>query len=376
VSWYDPTSWNVDWLGGNTAAAPPTQYKDQSQITGIINSGIAGVDGRQAPQTGTTQLGAAARIDPSQQGQFRDLQMQQANRLNAISSGQQMGPGEMAAQRAAQSAYAQQVGMANMQRGGGAPGAGIAAARNQVTIAGNAAGQGAQAAMSDQQNANAQLTNALNAGRSTDVGLATSQAGLNQQTTLQQGQMDQATKLANLDAQLRQTGMNDQARLAYLQQLTGMDANQLNASLQLYGVQKGAGSGLLGSLMSQGGQVAGMAAGAGGGAGAGAGGAAAMASDERLKTNITDARSEIDAMLDGLAPRSYDYKDQKWGKGRRAGIMAQDLERSAAGKRIVMETSEGKMLDVNKALSASLAASARLNERVRMLEGKGGKDVA
>jgi hypothetical protein len=56
--------------------------------------------------------------------------------------------------------------------------------------------------------------------------------------------------------------------------------------------------------------------------------------------------------------------------------MAQDLERSAAGKRIVSETSDGKMLDVNKALSASLAASARLNERVRTLEGKGGKDVA
>jgi hypothetical protein len=285
--------------------------------------------------------------------------MQQANRLNAISSGQQMGPGEMAAQRAAQAAYAQQVGMANMQRGGGAPGAGLAAARNQATIAGNAAGQGAQAAMSDQQNANAQLTNSLNAGRSTDVGLATSQAGLNQQTNLQQGQMDQAAKIANLDAQLRQTGMDDQARIAYLSQLTGMDANQLQAATSTYKTQKDS-PGMVGQIA----QVAGPILGA------------MMMSDETKKKNVTDARSEVDAMLDALAPMSYDYKDERYGKGRRAGIMAQDLERSAAGKRIVSETSDGKMLDVNKALSASLAASARLNERVRTLEGKGGKDVA
>ncbi len=237
--------------------------------------------------------------------------------------------------------------------------AGLAAARNQVAIAGNAAGQGAQAAAADQQNANAQLTGALNSGRSADVGLATSQAGLNQQTNLQQGQMDQTAKLANLDAQLRQTGMNDQARIAYLSQLTGMDANQLQAQMQLYATQKGQ-TGLLPGLVSQMGQTAGQMA--------------SMASDERLKTNVADARSEVDEMLDALSPKSYDYKDEKWGKGRRAGIMAQDMERSEAGRRVVFETPEGKMLDVNKALSAALASSARLNERVRKLEG--GKDAA
>lgn len=361
MSWYDPTSWNIDWLGGNTAQAPSTNYKDQTQIQNTINSGISGVDNRQAPQAGGTQLAPSAQIDQSQQGQFRNMQMDQAGRLSAIANGQQMGPGEMAAKRAAQQAYAQQVGMANMQRGGGAPGAGLAAARNQVTIAGNAAGQGAQAALSDQQSANAQLTNALNAGRGTDVGLATSQAGLNQQTNMQQGQMDQSTKLANLDAQLRQSGMNDQARIAYLQQLTGMDANQLNASLQLYGIQKGS-TGLLPGLVSQAGQTAGAMA--------------SMASDERLKKDVTDARSEIDEMLDALSPKSYDYKDEKFGKGRRAGIMAQDMLKSTAGRRIVEEHPEGKMLDVNKALSAALASSARLNERVRALEGKGVKDAA
>lgn len=485
----------VDWFGGATAGDAQTGYADRGQILDIINGGIQGIDHRLSPGTQAATLAPAAQIDTSQQGQFRNLQMDQANRLNAIASGNQMGAGEMATRRAAQQAYAQQVGQANMQRGGNAPGAGLAAARNQVTIAGNAAGQAQQAALSDQQNANAQLTGALNSGRNTDVGLATSQAGLNQQTNLQKGQMQQAANLANLDAQLRSTGMNDQARIAYLQQLSGMDANQLNAAMQAYQVQKQS-SGMFGSIVGAIAPIAGVLGAAGvfgggsktdsggdpsgpvtspsdpslpgntlgdqfphggdpggggtgdpsnpgGGGGGGTGdpsnpgggfsggtgtvtsGLTAapqqgtppqqmapvqrgqglpqsygyqqpqygyraptygykapeqsdmyMASDERLKKDVTDARSEIDAVLDALSPKSYSYKDEKHGKGRRAGIMAQDLERSPAGKRVVEDRPDGKMLDVNKALSLALASSARLNERVRKLEGKGGKDAA
>lgn len=483
----------VDWFGGATAGDAQTGYMDRQQILDTINGGIQNIDHRLAPGAIAPTLAPAAQIDQSQQGQFRNLQMDQANRLNAIASGQQMGAGEMASRRAAQQAYAQQIGQANMQRGGNAPGAGLAAARNQMTIAGNAAGQAQQAALSDQQVANAQLTGALNSGRTADVGLATSQAGLNQQTNLQQGQMQQQVALANLDSQLRSTGMNDQARIAYLQQMTGMDANQLQAAMQAYQVQKQS-TGMFGSIVGAIAPIAGAAGalglfgggsdkksdpsggsdpsgdpggggpvtspsdpslpgndpsnpsndpsnpgnpndggghqGPGGGyAGPGVGMASSgltaappqgtppqqvapvqrgmglpqsygyqsprygytgptygyqdpqqqkmyMASDERLKKGIRDAGREVDAVLDALAPRSYSYKDEKFGKGRRAGIMAQDLERSEAGKRVVEERPEGKMLDVNKALSLALASSARLNERVRKLEGKGDKDAA
>jgi hypothetical protein len=497
----------VDWFGGATAGDPQTGYQDRQRILDVINSGISGVDNRTAPTAQAAQLQPAAsaaqtQIDQSKQDQFRNMQISQANRLNAIAGGQQMGAGELATRRAAAQAYAQQIGQANMQRGGNAPGAGLAAARNQVTIGGNAAGQAQQAALSDQQNANAQLTGALNAGRNTDVGLATSQAGLNQQTglanagfmqqtNLQQGQMNQAANLANLDAQLRQTGMNDQARVAYLQQLSGMDANQLNAAMQAYQAQKQS-SGMFGSIMGavapivgalgavgvlgggggtdSGGDSSGPVTspsdpslpgntlgdqfphgggpddpsnpGGGGGGGTGdpsnpgggfSGGTGTatsgltaappqqgtppqqtapavrgggmpqnygyqapqygykapqygyrspdqsdqyVASDKRLKKDVTDARSEVDAVLDALSPKSYSYKDEKYGKGRRAGIMAQDLERTPAGKRVVEDRPDGKMLDVNKALSLALASSARLNERVRELEGKGAKDAA
>src|SRR5580658_7548748 len=55
-------------------------------------------------------------------------------------------------------------------------------------------------------------------------------------------------------------------------------------------------SNLLGGLLNQGGQIAGV-----------------IASDERLKTEITDARSEVDQMLDRLLPKAYVYKDSKHG---------------------------------------------------------------
>ena len=320
------------------------QYTDRDQIHGAISQGLYGVDRRQAPQIGQQY------IDPSQQAQFRQYQLDQANRLNAIASGQQMGAGEMATRRAAQQAYAQQVGMANMQRGGGAPYAGLQAARNQVAIQGNAAGQAQQAALNDQAAANAQLTNALGQGRTADIGLAT-----------QQAQMNQAQQLANADMQLRQMGLDDQTRLAYLQQLAQMNATELTGQNAAAVANQQMNNQLMGAGISAGGQILGAyLANRGGGQ---------VASDERLKTDVTDARSEVDEMLDALAPKSYVYKDEKFGKGRRAGIMAQDLQRSTAGARIVEDTPEGKMLDVNKALSAALAASARLNERVRRLEG-------
>lgn len=101
------------------------------------------------------------------------------------------------------------------------------------------------------------------------------------------------------------------------------------------------------------------------------GGVGSFVSDRRAKTDIASAGDEVDEMMDGLAPYRYSYKDAAHGTGPRAGIMAQDLEKSAAGRRVINELPGGtKALDANKALSAALAMSARLNERVRKLEKK------
>jgi len=65
---------------------------------------------------------------------------------------------------------------------------------------------------------------------------------------------DIQTQMANVDAQLRAMGMNDQARLGYLAQLTGMDANTLQAQMAQYSAAQQR-PGMLGPLIGAGGQI-------------------------------------------------------------------------------------------------------------------------
>jgi Chaperone of endosialidase len=327
MAWYNPLTWGEKTASTTlTDYAKGSQFQDRGQIMGQITPGMA--TNRQAPQTTTDNP-------------FRSAQLNQLGQLQGIASGQQQGAGELAVQRQAQNAQAAQ--QAQMRMRGGGAGGGLASlnqANAGAGISSNAMGMGQQAAMGDQMNAQ----------------------GLAAQIAAQGSGQDQQTKLANLDAQLKQMGMDDAQRLAYLQQLTGMNATSLQTSVgAMQAAQAGNKPGIFPGLLQVGGQL-----------GAAALMPGAMASDERLKEEITDAGSEVDAMLDALHAKAYKYKDEKWGKGRRAGIMAQDLERSEAGKRIVMDTPEGKLLDVNKAVSAALASSARLNERIRKLERKAG----
>ncbi len=349
--------------------------------------GMLDAQGRAAPQAGRTQIGqvstyGGATINQGPQDQFRARELALADRLTGISTGAQQGAGELAVQRQGQRAAAQQIGMARMQRGAGAGMAGLTAARNVGNLGIATAGQAQQAAMGDQQMANQTLSGLLGQGRGADIGLATSQAGMQQQAGLasmdarnqrvfQQAGLDQATSLANMQARLQQTGMNDQAALGYLAQLYGLDVAEMQARLQAEQLRQGqqqidnAESIGLGDLLQAGGTL---------------GAAKLAASDRRLKKDIKVADATIDDLLDNLRPYTYRYKDEKHGKGERAGIMAQEMERSEMGRRIVTETADGKMIDINKAVSATLAAAARLNQRVRTLEeaaeARGGVKVA
>lgn len=314
--WYNPFSWDMI-----TNANAPTQYADRNQLMGYVNQGMGqgGIANQQAPQL---QMGG----DP-----FRQAQLQQLGQLQGIASGQQQGAGELAAQRQYQQAMAAQQAQARMARGGG--NAALAyrnAANQQAALGSTAAGMGQQAALTDQQNAQGMLGQVGAQGRAGDYSTANANAGYQAQNQQQ----------------------NAGNYLQLMNQLGNMDANQLSIANQTaIGGNKNA-TNLLGGLLQQGGQAA-----------------SAIASDERLKTDVTDARADIDAMLDGLrGPVGWTYKDPKFGAGRFSGVMAQDLEKSKAGKEIVFETPEGKMLDTNKALSASLASSARLHERLRKLE--------
>jgi hypothetical protein len=370
MGWTDDVGDFFEWT-----ADPGAIFKDENKTDPnnarfanrdyLTNQFQTGVDeilyGRQTPQAAHTKLGQAAQLDASQQGQFRDQQMAQANRLAAIAQGQQQGAGELAAQRQANRQIAQQQAMARMGRG--QPGMQRAAARNVADLGTSAAGMSQQAALQDQQAANNQLGQLLASGRGQDQALAAQNAQLWQQRMLQQGQMDQQRVLANADMQLRARGMDDQTRIAYLNQLAQMNQAEMAARMQQEATAAG-----IPSQSSQMMQAAGPII-----------GAIAM-SDERAKEDIKDGGSDVDEMLDTLKPTSYRYRASapkeytgNVGDGRRiAGIIAQDLERSKAGRAIVQETGKGKGIDMVGGLSATLAGLARLNQRLRAVEGKKG----
>ncbi len=97
----------------------------------------------------------------------------------------------------------------------------------------------------------------------------------------------------------------------------------------------------------------------------------AMFSDERLKENVKDGTKAVRRAFAKLSPKTYDYKDDRMGKGEQVGFLAQDLERAGL-KSAVIETPIGKAVDVGKLSGANTAAISDLAKRMAKLE-KGGK---
>lgn len=177
---------------------------------------------RQAPQ-----------MDAGQSDQTRGQQGQLAQMLFKQANGQAPGAGELAVQRQANNALANQASMAQMARGAGAGMAARNAARTSADIGTNAAGQAAIAQMQDQQAATGQLGGLLNATRGQDI----QTAGANQQAQLAQRQL----------------------QLGGLQQMLGVDQAALDQDARRRQLQLGD-KGMLPSLLQVGGQIGAAAA--------------------------------------------------------------------------------------------------------------------
>lgn len=98
---------------------------------------------------------------------------------------------------------------------------------------------------------------------------------------------------------------------------------------------------------------------------------AGLMSDKNEKTDIKSESQKIDKFLESIKARSYEYKNpDKEGssKGKKFGIMAQDLEKSEVGKTMVQEKEGTKMVDIPSSMSAILASQARIAERLSELE--------
>lgn len=100
----------------------------------------------------------------------------------------------------------------------------------------------------------------------------------------------------------------------------------------------------------------------------GMGGAVGAMSDKNTKKNITP--EDGFAVASSLNPVSYDYKDPKYGEGRQLGIIAQDLEKTPAGKDAIIKTSAGRMVDQNKGAMLALAGVAGLADKFADLEAQ------
>ncbi len=116
------------------------------------------------------------------------------------------------------------------------------------------------------------------------------------------------------------------------------------------------------------------------------------ASDINNKQNIRPSSGEFGPMLamatdpqanrESLAPiqpTTYEYKPGIAGMpgndgAPRPGVMAQDLMKSPAGSEAVVETPNGKGIDVNRGLSLALASAAGLDKRMAELEAMIGQD--
>lgn len=101
-----------------------------------------------------------------------------------------------------------------------------------------------------------------------------------------------------------------------------------------------------------------------------------IVSDERLKKDIKPADAQIKDLLDKVGAHEYRYKDSVEGKpgaapGKHVGPMAQELEQSALGSKMVKETGQGKAVDYGQSMGTLLAALSHLNKRLENIEGGG-----
>lgn len=210
-------------------------------------------------------------------------------------------------------------------------------------------GYGAQAAQLGIQERNA-AANAL--GAVAGQGRAQDQQNnqFNVGAQLQQTGLNDAAQQHTYDRQLQGLGMQQQGSMGYEQQQTQRRGQDLQQPLQPTNLDR---------LTSMAGSIAPYA----------------LASDQRLKTNIHPAGGEVDSLIARLRPTEYEYRDPRMGAGPRVGIIAQDVERGGpAGRAMVSEVGGpggAKMLDVPASLGTALAAIGRLGERLDAMEGHG-----
>lgn len=313
-----------DWWGGPGGKVGPI---DTGYAPGI-NQGY-----EQARGLGTPQLGAASTAVDSpfrnQQGQLAGMLMSRARGQGLVSS--------VEANQGAERAVAAQQAMA----ASAPPGAGPMAQRLMMQGAGDqmSALTGTRALAGAQEAAGAagMAGGVLQGARGLDQANSQFNASAMNQRAMEQAQLEMMKRGQNLQALGQQGSFN-----------TGLSGLQLQRDLGVAGMPTGW------DRMMQ--------------LGSTAGGMAMMMSDRRAKKDVEPAGSAADEFVKALKPRRYRYKSEKHGAGVHVGVMAQDIEKTSAGRRAVIETPEGKMVNYSALAPVFAAALGRMNQRLERVE--------
>ena len=277
----------------------------------------------------------------SQHSNFRGNQDQLASMLYNRANGQGPSVADTAAKQTLQRGMGQQQAMAASARPGNSAMSARQASQQGSNMAGSVAGEAALGRAQESMTAANSLGNVLASAR-----------GQDERVNINNANMRQGASQANADAYLRNQAQNNQfAGTMRAQQVQLMGQQQ--AGHAAYNAQIGQRyNTLMGSDTDDGSK---------GGLGI-IGSIASYISDKNLKKDIKGGEADVDEMLDKLKPYSYKYKDPKHGEGDQNSVMAQDLEKSKLGKKMVVNTSQGKVIDYTKALPTMLSALARMKK--------------
>lgn len=341
----------------------------QMQRQADLERGLSTIGARRTAEMG------GARIATADQSQVRGQQQELANALMESAQGRGPSAAQAQMQLATDQNLRAALAMAASSRGNPAL-ARQQAGRERALVTQQAAQQSAALRAQEQQAAQQLASQQLQGLRGQDIGLATSQA-----------QLDQSTQQTNLQAALQQQAQIDAMRQFYEGQISGQVGGQTATDLAIEQMKQGAFQSAEGlrqgqfnqSQQNRGGFMQKILGGFMGGASdlgaaqiaAGSGGAgagAAAASDERVKKNVSKVKDDsIAEFFAALEPKSYEYKnpDMKGqSEGEKIGLMAQDVEGTEIGQKLFSEDVDGvKKYDPQVLDGVMMAAIKRLMDK-------------
>ena len=242
---YEPGMAQGQGIGGGESA-----FTDMSRSQGLIDelnaqrvaAGEREFTPAQAAQLAEADTMKAAQMKLAPQEEFRTGQKSLVSALQAQSAGQGPSLAAMQMDDARQQNIATAMALGASQRGLGA-GQGLRQIADQAQSANQMAARDAmRGRIAEQLAARQQLGGVLQGARGQDIGIASEQAGLEQQAAmanqaatnqfaLQQGSFDQQTALANQQAELQAQAQQDALTQALNQQIGGLTMGQ-QSSLQ------------------------------------------------------------------------------------------------------------------------------------------------